>query len=349
MWNNRFKIRIIRDYAIGWTLALLFLCVIRGLGTKELGALQFSFGLSVVLSLIVGPVFGAISGFIRMYSSEYFVKRISILELMGIRLLMSILFLSALIVVSYFVLDLFMDHQQSLFAFMFNISSFPIYFYVIVVDFGMSVLSHISQLLGEDKLWEILSAKYYRPKKENRLFMFLDLKNSTQLAEKLGHIKYSRLIQECFNDVAVMSKYEAEIYQYVGDEAVMTWPENVKNRCKKSIEAFFGFRERIQKRAEYYQKEFELIPEFRAGVHLGEVVVTEVGKYKKEIAFHGDPINTAARILDAAKKENHDLFISMDAMNEIEPAILKGYEIQNKGSFDLKGKSKHMALLSISR
>lgn len=348
MWNNRFKIRIIRDYIIGWTLALLFLCVIRGLGTKELGALQFSFELSVVLSLIVGPVFGAISGFIRIYSSEYFVKRISILELMGIRLLMSVLFLSGLIVVSYFVLDLFMDHEQSLFSFMFNVSSFPIYFYVIVVDFGMSVLSHISQLLGEDKLWEILSAKYYRPKKENRLFMFLDLKNSTQLAEKLGHIKYSRLLQECFNDLAVMSRYEAEIYQYVGDEAVLTWPENVKNRSLKSINAFFGFSERIQKKALYYQKEFEVMPEFRAGIHLGEVVVTEVGKYKKEIAFHGDPINTAARILDAAKKADQYLFISKEAMAEMEPALLNNYKVQNRGSFDLKGKSNQIELLSIS-
>jgi len=44
----------------------------------------------------------------------------------------------------------------------------------------------------------------------------MDLKSSTYYAEQLGHFKYSRLIQDCFNDLsASVLKNKAQIYQFV--------------------------------------------------------------------------------------------------------------------------------------
>ena len=63
--------------------------------------------------------------------------------------------------------------------------------------------------------------------------MFLDLKSSTTHAEQLGHIKYSQLIQDCFYELTeVVTRREAQIYQYVGDEIVLTWPyeKGIKNK-----------------------------------------------------------------------------------------------------------------------
>jgi adenylate cyclase len=39
------------------------------------------------------------------------------------------------------------------------------------------------------------------------------------------------------------------------------------------------------------------VPEFKGALHGGNVVVSEVGKYKSEIAYHGDVLNTTSRML----------------------------------------------------
>lgn len=63
--------------------------------------------------------------------------------------------------------------------------------------------------------------------------MFMDLKSSTTIAERLGHIKYSSFIRDSFMDINYqLSTYNARVYQYVGDEIVLTWsikesPDNI--------------------------------------------------------------------------------------------------------------------------
>ena len=53
--------------------------------------------------------------------------------------------------------------------------------------------------------------------------MFLDLKSSTHLAETLEHVTCSRLIQDCYAELtAPLLDYNAQVYQYVGDEVVVT-------------------------------------------------------------------------------------------------------------------------------
>lgn len=56
-------------------------------------------------------------------------------------------------------------------------------------------------MLGDKKL---VTGRFCTPTAEERNFMFLDLQASTTLAEQLGHIKYSMLIQDCFNDLGVV-------------------------------------------------------------------------------------------------------------------------------------------------
>ena len=97
----------------------------------------------------------------------------------------------------------------------------------------MSVLFilQVSDKFGQGVLMSFLLGKYHRPKEEDRIFMFMDLKSSTTYAEKLRHIKYSQFIQDCFFDITdVITKHEAKIYQYVGDELVLSW------RIKEGIE-----------------------------------------------------------------------------------------------------------------
>jgi adenylate cyclase len=175
------------------------------------------------------------------------------------------------------------------------------YFMVMMIYFYynnllLNFIRQVNDKFGRGNIINIFFGNYYKPIEQERIFIFIDLKSSTQYAEILGHENYSRLIQDCFYDITpVVYRTEGKIYQYVGDEIVLTWkahPENFKN----AVKLFYGYKKKIQKRADYYKEKYGFVPEFKAGLNSGKVMVAEVGVLKKEIAYHGDVLNTASRI-----------------------------------------------------
>lgn len=342
-FRNRRRLKIIKDNCIGWTIAFIFLCIVRGEGTRELGSVQFEFWPSILFSFFMGPIFGSISGYAQILSEERIYKRISFQKLLLLRLVYSILFLTVLILMGYTTVSLFYGVKIGLLAFTFEPGSFAIYFYIISVDFFMVFLQQINLLLGKNNLGKLLRGKFYTPREEERIFMFLDLKSSTKLAEELGHIKYSMLIQDCFNDLGVVVENEAEIYQYVGDEVILTWKlqEGLKNQ--NCINAYFNFKKRLNQKENYYLDNYNCKPFFKAGLNEGLVTVTEVGKYKKEIAYHGDTLNTAARIQGKCNELNQELLMSENLKAKITSSNFKFMKL---GSIELRGKEKEVSIFA---
>ena len=75
---------------------------------------------------------------------------------------------------------------------------------------------------------------------------------------------------------------EAEIYQYVGDEAVLTWKIKHMNAVFiRPLQLFFSYKKRLEKRTKYYKSKFGIVPVFKAGLNAGVVAVTEIGDLKK--------------------------------------------------------------------
>jgi adenylate cyclase len=128
-------------------------------------------------------------------------------------------------------------------SFAFDDGSEALYFYVLFTDLFLNTLRQLNLMLGQGNLSKLLTGKFYHPREEERIFMFLDLQSSTQLAERLGHIVYSSLIQDCFNDLGVVIEDCAEIYQYVGDEAVLTWSFSTGIQDENFVKAFFHFKD----------------------------------------------------------------------------------------------------------
>ena len=58
--------------------------------------------------------------------------------------------------------------------------------YILIFYISLSFYTHINLLLGEGALLKFLLGKYRKPSGEHRIFMFLDIKSSTTLAERLG-------------------------------------------------------------------------------------------------------------------------------------------------------------------
>lgn len=185
--------------------------------------------------------------------------------------------------------------------------------YFFVVSFHFSLYAQVSRKFGSTNLYDIIMGTYFKPKEAQRIFMFLDLNQSTTIAEEIGHLKYSRLIQECFSKLTHhIENYDAEVYQYVGDEAVLTWHISDENTAKKCLDLYLDFRDSLLKSAADFEMEFGLVPKFKTGISFGSVAVAEVGGYKRDIAYHGTVLNTGARLCQLCKEIKEDILFSSE-------------------------------------
>lgn len=218
--------------------------------------------------------------------------------------------------------------------------------YIPFASLVFSLIVIVSDKFGKNLFWKILLGHYKGPKEENRIFMFLDLKDSTSIAEKIGHIRYSQLLQDFFYDLNILApKFGAEIYQYIGDEVVLSWSLNNGAYNQNCIELFFSLKERIRSKSEYYIEKYVLIPDFKAGLHGGNVTAVEVGVVKKELAYHGDVVNTAARIQGECNTYKESFLISNKLLRQLERTA--SYRSKLVGKVLLKGKSNHIELFAI--
>ncbi len=186
--------------------------------------------------------------------------------------------------------------------------------YVIILFFRQ-----LDRLLGPGVLLSYFLGRYHWPHREARIFMFLDLKSSTSLAEDLGHEAYLGLVNEFFRDISgPVLDNAGEIYEYVGDAVVLTWKEARGLKDANCIRVFFDIDATIEKNRQRYLDRFGVVPEYRAGVHLGEVMTAEIGDLKKGLIFNGDVLNTAARIQGECARLGRRLMSSAELLSHLD-------------------------------
>ncbi len=208
--------------------------------------------------------------------------------------------------------------------------------------------SEISENVGHGVLMNFFTGKYHRPKEEKRIFLFSDMKSSTAIAEQMGHIKYFELLKEYYSDFSdAIIRYSGEVYQYIGDEIVISWryEDGIKNN--NCINCFFAMKEDLDKRADWYNTTFGVAPTFKAGMHVGEVTTGEIGALKKEIIFTGDVLNTTARIQGLCNTYDVDVLISEDLLTALQSG--SKFQTESLGIAKLKGKEEEIALYTVHR
>ena len=204
----------------------------------------------------------------------------------------------------------------------------------------------INNKFGHGVLLNFIKGRYRKPRKEDRIFMFLDLKSSTSIAEKIGDEDYHELLKDFFSDITNSIIYnKGEIYQYVGDEVVISW--NLRDGIQDShcIKCYFDIRRSIQKRDKKYMEKYNLVPEFKAGIHCGEVIAGEVGIIKRDITYSGDILNTTARIQSKCNELRTKLLASNDVISLL--SNQNGYKFRHLGSIQLRGKQKSVDLSTV--
>ena len=209
-------------------------------------------------------------------------------------------------------------------------------------------LQQISSLHGPGELFNFVRGKYHRPQEVDRIFMFVDVKSSTTIAEELGNLRYSQFIQDFFLDLTdglVLTK--AEVYQYVGDEVVLTWPLPVGLSKAQCVRCFFLMQRSIEARKDSYLRQYGHYPRFKAGLHGGRVVATWVGEVKREIVYHGDVLNTTARIQSLCNELGQELLISEELLTQLPPS--SGVVAEYISTLHLRGRQQAISLYGLTR
>ena len=204
----------------------------------------------------------------------------------------------------------------------------------------------VSEKYGTGVLRGLLLGKYYKPGKEERVFMFLDLKGSTTIAEQIGDEKYFTMLRYFYRvaNEAIINTH-GEIYQYVGDEIVISWKKNDGIRNANCLRCFSDIKQAVKDRAEVFIKDFNVVPDFKAGIHAGLVTTGEIGTVKKDIVYSGDVLNTTARIVALCNNYKQDLLIS-GIMQEALKAM-QSYQFSFVDKVILRGKRIEMELWAV--
>ena len=231
-------------------------------------------------------------------------------------------------------------------AFLISPEPFVLVFYTLVVYSLLLFFLQINHLLGEGVLWKFIRGKYHKPREEERIFMFLDMKSSTTIAEQLGHVRFYTLLNELFYEISQpVLQTKAEIYQYIGDEVVLTWEVEQGLENSNCLKAFFMFQENLHRNSENYIKKFGVRPEFKAGLHFGKVISAQIGDLKQEIVYNGDVLNTTSRIQNECNKYQRNCLVSGMLMNRLQQT--NGFQWERIDAVTLRGKETEVELFSV--
>jgi adenylate cyclase len=221
-----------------------------------------------------------------------------------------------------------------------------IVFFTLLISLFFNLILFFQRMIGVDVLRSFLSGKYHKPREEIRIFMFLDLVSSTEIAEKIGSLKFHNFLNEVFYDITnAILNAGGEIYKYVGDEIIVNWKKDIGLKDNHCVEMFFDVKRILIENAPKYNSKYKVLPNFRAGLHMGKVIVGELGDYKREISFLGDTVNTTARIQDTSKKEKKGLLVSEKILKQL--SVPQKYHTEYLGPIELRGKKEKVELYHV--
>ena len=309
-----------------------------------------------VLRLIIGSViFSLLVSAYEMYWSKKLEKYLRASSLLIVSIFYYSFIFFCMMLSSIYITLIFKDGFSVREAMLFNVTDLiPENFrYMLFYLFVFLTIHTLIRQLKIRTLHGVVKHFFFKkrsgPIRDTRIFMFMDLISSTSYAEKLGYSKYSSFIKDIYRELdEFVLETKGNIYQYVGDEVVIVWPLNEGIQNVNCVRFFMLFEKRIAELKVYFQSNYGIYPKFKAGFHYGEVAIAEIGGIlRKDIAFHGDTVNTTARICSKCSELKEKMLFSGDLVNKL---ILENKEIvyESIGAYQLKGKKLVTELFKIN-
>jgi adenylate cyclase len=146
--------------------------------------------------------------------------------------------------------------------------------FALVGTVGVMLFLSVNDLLGPGVLFAFAAGRYHNPRIEERALLFIDMRASTVIAERLGELSYLKLLNRFVGDVSyAVTEAGGGIHKYVGDEVIATWRLAPGTNPSACVSAAFTVLDRIASQAAAYNRDFGVVPDFRAALHCGPVAV----------------------------------------------------------------------------
>jgi len=208
-----------------------------------------------------------------------------------------------------------------------------------------SFFLQVTERFSRQEFNRMMSGKYFHPKQEDRVMLFLDLNNSTTIAERLGNKKFYDLINDFFYDIApVIEKHNGEVVEYVGDQVIVSWDIVEGTQKGKCVECIFDFEEVIKLKSSSYIEKYGAVPEFKVAIHSGQVIIGEIGKIKKSIKFNGDVLNTTSRVEGMCRQLGEKLLLTEPLVKLFQNISFTPVKIADTS---LKGKEEKIGIYKV--
>ncbi|TDQ08322.1 adenylate/guanylate cyclase domain-containing protein [Pedobacter metabolipauper] len=357
--RNRRNIGRIIPYGVLWFIFSVIYCILEksilgNLDHYPSTGVPYNFARNITIIPVAGLMMGMMTGILEIgYFSKWLIKKSFTRKILFKSLIYLVIVVVFLIIITVINM-LYNKDNYSLenlsspaWAFFTDYALMGIMLYIASIIVISQLYAEFSESIGTGTLRNFFLGKYYHPIEEERIFMFLDMKSSTTIAENLGHVKYFEMLREYFFDLSgSVIDYAGTIYQYAGDEMIVCWKLKDGLRKNNCIECFFAMKRSLEMQTEKYNSKFGLLPGFKAGLHYGKVVTGEIGSLKKEIIFTGDVLNTSARIQGLCNQFDVDLLVSEDLVKILDLPF--AYAIRSVGENLLKGRSKSIEIFAIS-
>lgn len=327
---------------------LRFFAVI--LGTGMLGGVVFVAGHAgfAPKQLLIGMIYGllisgAIGAFEFLASSGPLRDWLGSLSFTASLAVRSAFYAAVIIPVQYFDLGVLIaglrpDPNQDVWT--------PIIFSA-VFAVALNLLFAVSNIIGRNTLLNLVIGRYHAPVEESRFVLFVDIAGSTTLAERLGGLGIHRFLDKTFRTLTgAVVDYRGEILNYVGDEIIVTWPEEAGAIDSRPLRCFLAMRATLERLRTKFEEEFGVAPRIRGSLHFGPVIVGEIGDIKRAIVFNGDVMNTAARLEELSRNVEGGFLASRAAIERFRstpPVALCGLGVR-----DIRGKSDGIEVVGLA-
>lgn len=220
-------------------------------------------------------------------------------------------------------------------------------FSILFFSLTISVINFFRNFLGPGFFKSYLISKYHQAKIQSAIFLFIDLKGSTSLAEETTpQVFFQYLNDFIYLCEEVIKVHEGKIYKYVGDSIIVVWDEKREN-LQNSYQCMKELVHHIHRNRAYFLKTYQRDLSFTLGIHRGPTTIGEIGYEKKEIGYLSDTINTAQRIQDYNRVLGTEYLLSKEYLHTLrEHGLAKESEdsFVKYPSISLKGKDRTIDL-----
>lgn len=215
-----------------------------------------------------------------------------------------------------------------------------------LVTFFVLLVHQLRMLVGANTLRDIVLGRYHRARVEDRFFLFVDIVGSTPLAERLGPVAANRFLGRVFQLASdPVDDHHGEVYQYVGDEMVITWKVTQGRLLARPLACYFAIEQALEDAAAEFTREFGSVPRLRGALHAGSVITGEVGGSRRAIVFHGDVMNTTSRLENATRELGRPFLVSEDALILLD--CKDAYKSVDLGPQQLRGRAAPLRVYAI--